>query len=34
MFASGILIFVGTLVAAYSLSEFIRPLRHTSPFAG
>jgi hypothetical protein len=34
MFASGILIFIGTLVAVYSVSEFIRPLRHSSPFAG
>lgn len=34
MFASGILMFVGTLVAVYSTLEFIRPVRRTNPFAG
>ena len=34
MFLSGTLIFVGTLVAVYAALEFIRPLRHTNPFAG
>jgi hypothetical protein len=34
MFFSGMLIFVGTLVAVYAALEFVRPLRHTNPFAG
>jgi hypothetical protein len=34
MFFSGMLIFVGTIVATFGVLEFVQPLRHTNPFAG
>jgi hypothetical protein len=34
MYAPGILLFIGTLVAIYTVVEFVRPLRQTNPFAG